>query len=347
MIVTYVTDNPGPLELGLRIPTFGGTDVDLSPLALRVKEEEEMEQRSGRTSMAMKFFAVWIIFPLCLAAVCISQRAAAVTMGYAGANSNPPPTCDEKTGVCTLTVTIGGYSAPSGNPSDYGMCGILGVYGNLARAKEARITIAGNQYQATLVWTGGGITPPIELEWTCVHLTEFSGLPAAAKFEVNQPSPVTSSSGSASSRQIAGEPDACIWTGIARLPSSGDDATTFDVSTQAESGGNKTVASAQTLAGSLSTFAFCYTFAGKSSAWKYKRTGPFTASPITSMPGVDLPGTAQSQFWCFMVGVQGDKISATPAFSASLQIDHMVHPSLYQYYVNSQGLYWNCLPFSQ
>lgn len=195
-----------------------------------------MEQRSGRTSMAMKFFAVWIIFPLCLAAVCISQRAAAVTMGYAGANSNPPPTCDEKTGVCTLTVTIGGYSAPSGNPSDYGMCGILGVYGNLARAKEARITIAGNQYQATLVWTGGGITPPIELEWTCVHLTEFSGLPAAAKFEVNQPSPVTSSSGSASSRQIAGEPDACIWTGIARLPSSGDDATTFDVSTQAEFG---------------------------------------------------------------------------------------------------------------
>jgi hypothetical protein len=306
-----------------------------------------MEQRSRRTSMAMKFFASWIIFPLCLASVCISQRAAAVTMGYVGANGDQPGTCDEKTGICTLTVPIGGYSVPPGNPSDYGMCGVLGLYGNFARAKEARIIVVGNQYQATLQWTGGGVIPPIELEWTCARLTEFSGLPAASKFALNQPMPVTSSSGSAASRQIAGEPDACVWTGIAGVTSSGNEPPTFDVSTEVESGGNKTIAAAQTLAGSLSTYAFCYTFAGKSSAWKYSRIGRFAASPSTSMPGMDLPGTTQTKFWCFMVGVQGDKVSATADFAAFLQIDHMVHPAVYEYYVNSQGLYWNCLPFSQ
>jgi hypothetical protein len=312
-----------------------------------VKEEEEMEQRSRRISIAMKFFALWIVFPLCLASVCISQRAAAVTMGYVGANADQPGTCDEKTGICTLTVPIGGYSVPPGNPSDYGMCGILGLYGNFARAKDARIVIAGNQYQATLQWTGGGIIPPIELEWTCAHITEFSGLPAASKFAVNQPTPVTSTGGSPGSRQIAGEPDACIWTGIALIPPSGDKALTFDVKTEIEAGDTKTVAAAQTLEGSLSTYAFCYTLTGKSSAWKYDRTGPFAASPTTSMPGVDLSGTTQNKFWCFMVGVQADRISGTPGFAAFLQINHMVHPAVYEYYVNSQGLYWNCLPFTQ
>ena len=174
MIVTYVTDNPGPLELGLRIPTFGGTDVDLSPPALRVKEEEEMEQRSGRTSMAMKFFGGVVIFPLCLAAVCISQRAAAVTMGYAGADSNPPPTCDEKTGVCTLTVTIGGYSAPSVTRAIMGCAAFWACMEISPGPRRPELPSPAINYQATLVWTGGGVIAPIELEWTCVHLTEFS-----------------------------------------------------------------------------------------------------------------------------------------------------------------------------
>jgi hypothetical protein len=302
-----------------------------------------MEQRSGRTPMAMKFLVSWIVFPLCLASVCISEQAAAVTMGYVGANIEQAGTCDEKTGICSLTVPIGGYSVPPGNPNDYGMCGIMGLSGNFARAKNARIIIVGNQYQANLEWTGGGVLAPIQLEWTCAHLTEFSGLPAASKFALNQPMPVTSTGGSAASRQIAGEPDACIWTGIALVaPPSGEEGLSFDVHTEVESAGNKTVAVAQALAGSVATFAFCNTFTGKSSAWKYLRIGPFAASPTTSMP-VDLPTAIQSKFWCFMVGVQGDKF--TDAFDANLQINPMAH--VYQYVTNKEGLYWNCLPFSQ
>jgi hypothetical protein len=53
-------------------------------------------------------------------------------------------------------------------------------------------------------------------------------------------------------------------------------------------------------------------------------------------------------FWCFMVGVRGDPvITATPRFNAFLNINRMVSPAVYDYYVNSLGLYWNCLPFSQ
>jgi hypothetical protein len=49
-----------------------------------------------------------------------------------------------------------------------------------------------------------------------------------------------------------------------------------------------------------------------------------------------------------MAGVRGDPvITATPSFNAFLQINHMAVPAVYAYYVNSKGLYWNCLAFAQ
>ena len=304
-----------------------------------------MEQRFGRTAMTMKFLLSWIVFPLCLASICMSERAAAITMGWVGESGQQPVNCDDK-GNCSLTVPIGGYSVPPGNPNNYGMCAILALAGDFARARDARIIVVGNGYQANLQWTGGGYLPPIALEWTCAHLTEFSGLPALSKFALNLPPPVTASGGSASRKQIGTKPDACIWTGIAGgLPSS-DEGSLPDVNTQIEAGG-KTFAAVQSSAAALSTYAFCYTFAGMSSSWKYNRIGPFAASPTTSTL-MDLPGTTQNKFWCFMVGVRGDRtITATPRFNAFLQLDHMVVPPVYAYYVNSTGLYWNCLAFSQ
>lgn len=281
-----------------------------------------------------------IALTVCAVPFGISQRAAAVTMVYIGASDSQPGTCDAK-GDCSLTVPLGGYSTPGGNPNDYGMCGIVGLYGNYGRAKVARIIIVGDRYAGNLQWTGGGVIPPIELELTCAFLKEFTGLPAASKFAINQPPPVASS---ASPKQIAGKPDACIWTGIELGPSPGA-APTFDVSTQAQSGGDKTIAAAQTLTGSISTYAFCNSFAGKTTAWKYRRIGPFTASPTVSAPAI-LPGTAKSKYWCFLVGVQGDEVVATPGFHANLQTDAL-SPHDYQYDVNSQGLYWNCLQFAQ
>lgn len=306
---------------------------------------EEMEQQFRRTAIAMRFLVSWIVLPLCLVSIGISERAAAVTMGWVGESGQQPVNCDDK-GNCSLTVPIGGYSVPPGNPNDYGMCGILALGGDFARARVARIIVVGNRYEANLQWTGGGYLPPIAMEWTCAYLTEFSGLPALSKFALSLPPPVTASSGSLVHKQIAGKPDACIWTGIAGGLPAADQGPLPDVNTQFETG-DKSVSSVQSSGTSLSTYAFCYTFTGKSSSWKYNRIGPFPLSPTATTP-TDLPGTNQNKFWCFMAGVRGDPvITATPRFNAFLEIDHTVVPAVYAYYVNSRGLYWNCLPFSQ
>jgi hypothetical protein len=307
-----------------------------------------MEQQFRRIVIAVKFLVLWIVFPLCLASTCLSERAAAVTMGWAGTDQQPG-TCDDR-GNCSLTVPIGGYSVPPGNPNDYGMCGILLMGGDFAKARDARIIVVGNSYQVNLQWTMGGVLSPIALEWTCAHLTEFSGLPALSKFALNQPPPVSASGGSANRKQIAGKPDACIWTGIAGglpAPAQGGPAPIGppDVNTQFETG-DKTFSAVQSSGSTLSTYAFCYTFTGKVSSWKYARIGPFPLSP-TAMTPTDLPGTNQSKFWCFMIGVRGGPITATPGFNAFLAIDRTVSPAVYDYYVNSEGLYWNCLAFSQ
>jgi hypothetical protein len=302
-----------------------------------------MEQQFSRA--AIRFVVSGIAVLLCLASIGISERAAAVTMGWVGESGQQPVNCDDK-GNCSLTVPIGGYSVPPGNPNDYGMCGILAVAGNFARVRNARIIVAGNRYEANLQWTGGGYLPPIALEWTCAYLTEFSGLPAHTKFALNLPPPVTANGGSLVHKQIAGKPDACIWTGIAGGLPAADQGPLPDVNTQFETG-DKSVSSVQSSGTSLSTYAFCYTFTGKSSSWKYNRIGPSPISP-TATTLTDLSGTNQNKFWCFMAGVRGDPvITATPRFNAFLQINHMVSPAVYAYYVNSRGLYWNCLAFSQ
>jgi hypothetical protein len=296
-----------------------------------------MGRRIRRAAMAIKFL-IWIAFPLCLTTLCTSERAAAVTFGWVGYQEG---TCD-KNGKCKLNVPIGGYSTPPGNPNEYGMCGVVALSGDYARATEARIVIVGHSYQGSLQWTGGGVIPPFQFEYTCAHLTEFSGLPPNSKASMYVPPAVTASGGSTKRTQIGNEPDACLWTGISgALPY--DQKVTPDVSTEVESGGTKTFA-AVTSAGSLSTYAFCYTYAGKTSPWKYSRIGPFTATtpPSAVEP---LSGTNQSKFWCLMVGVQGGPLTATPDFNAFLEINPIPHE--YAYYVNSNGLYWNCLPFSQ
>jgi hypothetical protein len=303
-----------------------------------------------RAATAPKFLALRIMFPLCLLSICLSERAAAVSMGWVGESGQQPVNCDDK-GNCSLTVPIGGYSVPPGNPNNYGMCGILAVGGNFARARAARIIIVGNSYEVNLQWTGGGVLPPIALEWTCAHLTEFSGLPAPAKFALNLPPPVTASGGSLNRKQIGGKPEACIWTGITGgLPAPAAGGPTRggpspDVNTQFETG-DKTFSTVQPAAPSLSTYASCYTYTGKSSSWKYARIGPSPLSPTVTTP-TNLPGTYQNKFWCFMTGVRGGPITATPQFNAFLDINRTVSPAVYDYYVTSEGLYWNCLPFSQ
>jgi hypothetical protein len=92
--------------------------------------------------------------------------------------------------MCTATSKMPGYNLPSGNPDDYGMCGILYLWGNFELITEARVAVVGNGYEVRMGWSGGSKWAPGRLQWTCAHFTEFSGVPPAARAEIYQPAPV-------------------------------------------------------------------------------------------------------------------------------------------------------------
>jgi hypothetical protein len=222
-----------------------------------------MRQLLRGAAIAAKLLVVRVIIPLCLASACLSRSAEAVETGTSKAKGM----CDDN-GDCSSTTPIGGVSPPhsGGNPSDFAMCGILYLAGGrFDLLKVARIEVVGDRYELKLNWSGGNPTAPVQVTFTCAHFTEFSGVPAPSEARISFPAPVTAPGGGPPvSKAIAGLTDACIWTGLeGSLSSQGA------VHTQIESSGD-TFAGAQTTASSLSTYAFCYTYVGKSPSVKYE-----------------------------------------------------------------------------
>ena len=221
-----------------------------------------MRQLLRRTAIAAKLL-LRVIIPLCLASACLSRSAGAVETGRSKATG----TCDDN-GDCSSTTPIGGVSPPhsGGNPNDYAMCGILYLAGGrFDLLKVARIEVVGDRYEVKLNWSGGNKNAPVQVTFTCAHFTEFSGVPAPSEARIAYPAPVTAAGGGPPvTKAIAGLTDACIWTGL-----EGSLSYQGAVHTQIESSGD-TFAGVQPKASSLSTYAFCYTYVGKSPSVKYE-----------------------------------------------------------------------------
>jgi hypothetical protein len=225
--------------------------------------QSHLRQSLGRIALAAKLFVLRFIIPLCLASVYLAQSAEAVVTGQSPATGK----CAENS--CSSDTPIGGVSPPgsAGNPNDWAMCGILSLEGeDFALLQTARIEVAGDQYVQRVKWTGSNPHAPVRFTWTCAFFTEFTGTgwPAPSQARISYPAPVTAPGGGPpASKAIAGLTDACTWTGV-----EGSLSTNSAVYTQIESTGN-TLAGVQPAKQGLSTYAFCYTYVGKSPSVKY------------------------------------------------------------------------------
>jgi hypothetical protein len=231
-----------------------------------------MRRQLRGVGIAAKLLVLRVVIPLCVACACLAQAAEAVETG----TTKETGKCGDN-GGCSSTTPIG-VSTPNsgGNPKDWGMCGILYLAGGrFDLLQVARIEVVGDKYVVQLNWLGGNPSAPVQVTWTCAHFAEFSGVPAPSEARISFPAPVTAAGGGPpASNAIAGLTDACVWAGLEGSFSSKAGVGPYSgaVYTQAESTGN-TVAGVQPteLTGtSLSTYAFCYTYVGKSPSVKYE-----------------------------------------------------------------------------
>ncbi len=341
-----------------------------------------METRFTPVAVATKFLVLRIMFALCLASICLSERAAAVEFGSnSGARVQESGCPQPEVAACIPTwssikpLPVGpGPGMGHGrhvNLNDYGMCGILSLSGVFNNSTFARLIVGENGYYAVYASSTGGPQNVPKVGYTCVHLTDFTGLPPNLDFEVSDAPAVTASganapaltAGAASSntKQIGARADACIWAGVTGGLSESTDldniaAETDYVQTAVDWPSLKTEAIAQPTKGvTLSTYAFCNTFRSFVQ-WTYK-LGPAAGCCGAGSTGgtiVDLP-VRTGQYWCFMAGVSapmGQAAAIEPLYAA-LSVNSAPQPPneqgvpLYAYSASNAGLYWNCLAFSQ
>ena len=181
-------------------------------------------------------------------------------------------------------------------------------------------TVVGNSIKATLGVDGTWRFLPDRAALDSRVLQRTSPeRPASSTAVLSLPPPVTASGFGYNRKQVGSKPDACIWTGIKGDLLSPARGLTPQMDTQFEAG-DKTFAEVQSLEKPLSTYAFCYTFTGMSSSWKYKRIGPFGPSGMTGLMPMDLARHKSKQIlvlydWRPQVGEirPGDAARLTPA----------------------------------
>ena len=98
---------------------------------------------------------------------------------------------------------------------DLGLCGVLGLSGVFSDNKTlAQIIVQSNGYYGLNVnWADSNHNPPI-IYWTCVRLTDFTGLPHPTDFGSSGPySIITLTGRHFETRNLGETASACIWTG--------------------------------------------------------------------------------------------------------------------------------------
>jgi hypothetical protein len=282
--------------------------------------------------------AMGAVFPICLALTCLSVPAvASVISGPA----NGPVTCNAGNDTCTsvtpLPVGPGQGGGSVINPRDYGMCGLLHLAGTFENSTTARIIVAADGYYAVETSWRGSPTAGPAVEWTCVHFTDFTGLPPVSDGATFQAPVVFASSGSMTTNKVGGMGDACIWAGLrGGLPSGNQPSS---VSAQYDT--NYTLDSAQSAPETtLSTYAFCTGFKGFSFHNYFDAIAGFG---VGSTDGVwaALSFTPDRAF-CYMDGV--GNMDGGAFSTAGLRIS----PGQYAYNVGNYSLlYLNCMSLSQ
>jgi hypothetical protein len=244
------------------------------------------------------------------------------------------------------------------------MCGVLGLSGHFDPQTVARIQVGANGFYEIHIERLVSSPAPV-VNWTCIHLKEFSGpLPAPAKFATKEPPPVTTNGGprsevklSSGSRQFG---TACIWAGVAgALSARRTDQDNISYAIYDESAGaypGVTWEGAQASKGNIiTTFVFCNEFPGTDFIWDfYKTTSNFPYGDGQAFHAF-LQVRPKDQ-WCYMQGVAAVGTDGHSTFNAALGIDNNPPPPwdaggpIYYEDIDSggnAGLYWNCMPIKQ
>jgi hypothetical protein len=306
-----------------------------------------------------------IILPLCLLFTCASAWAVIPLTGHSSAQGTPSGNRESS----NQQLPVG--PAPSGgtgvNPSDYGMCGILGLSGVFSdNLTVAQIIVEPNGYYGVYTnWAKSNPNPPI-LTWTCVRLTDFTGLPPVSDFATSGPYSLTHS-GYGEVSENAGGPDtnACMWAGLEGAFSEaprdflyvggGLDGSMTDPLNVL---GVESTATGLT----LTTYSFCNTFEAKDFSWNYYESTPLgggdcTLEDMGALPCIatTVPGPVDTEhYWCYVSGIFGqgppdDQIDVVKPFSDQLSIGSSpLGASIYfGKLVNSNSFAWNCVKFSE
>jgi len=322
---------------------------------------------SARISMAR------IVIPLCLALTCVCLSAAQPVRIIAGGEGEVVPGSNGERMSSTTPLPVGPASGGGVtiNPSDYGLCGFYlleGVFSD--NLTVARIIVKDGYYAIYRNWATSNNSNRPKVGATCVHLTDFSGLPSPSNFaDSGQPSFSQTGAHLFKDQNIGRPTSACIWTGLegafSEAPRDQPSVTADLIQTFTTPGDNLLEVQAGTGV-TLSTFAICSTFEGKNTSWNYYPSWPWGGGQCnmnypTTLPcdlfggpsGTDPSPVDTNQYWCYIDGViaPGPNQASGPAGYFSVRLGIGPGPtggSIYSGIVeNASAMNWNCLSFKQ
>jgi hypothetical protein len=255
---------------------------------------------------------------------------------------------------CTQRIPVRhlGKGGPStGNPNDYGMCGILSVdmpvTEDFAWKDDVQIVVDSAGYYALQVGisnTTVGLKPPIA-QWTCVYFSAFTGLPALSDGTGFTPGSFSGGS-SGGSLPISGSAgNACIWAGfegdLAGKPAQAGPVAAGGASAQYYH--PETKFSAQ----NATSYAFCSGYKSASwTGWQYRNNSGSSTTTQTNL------GINKKNWWCYMDLIEDNISNFGPAYNvmASLNISKNGEYSLGGIFKVSGGsvsMGYNCLRLAQ
>jgi hypothetical protein len=248
------------------------------------------------------------------------------------------------------------------------MCGVLGLSGVFSdNLTVARIIVEPDGYYGVYTnWAKSNTHPPI-LTWTCVRLTDFTGLPPVSDFESSGPYNLTLPGYGMLFRNAGGpSSNACMWAGLEGAFSEAPRDFLFvgaglngSLSDPLNVLGAESTATGLT----LTTYSYCSTFDAKHFSWDYYESTPLGGGQCTleymgALPCISttVPGPVDTaQYWCYISGIFGqgppdDQTDVVKPFSDQLSIGSSPTLGASIYFgklVNSNSFSWNCIKFRE